>query len=107
MVIELNRNNYESEVLKYKGVVLVDFWGPRCPVCLGLMPVVEQIEKENAGKLKVAKVNSSENLMLCVQLKVMGFPAFIIYRDGIENMRLTGQDITSGQIKAAVKKIFS
>ena len=55
MALELNRDNYDSEVLKSEKPVLVDFWGPQCRPCLALMPSVEQIEKEYEGKIKVTK----------------------------------------------------
>ncbi|OGO38225.1 MAG: thiol reductase thioredoxin, partial [Chloroflexi bacterium RBG_16_57_8] len=71
MSIELNRDNYEAETLQSKGTVMVDFWGPQCKPCLALMPSVEQIEKDFAGRLKVGKVNATQNRMLCARLRVM------------------------------------
>jgi thioredoxin 1 len=106
LAVELNRDNYEIEILQHKGVALVDFWGPQCRPCLALMPAVEQIEKDNAGKLKVGKVNSSENRMLCVKQRVMTLPTFILYKNGLESTRLTGQDLTADKIKTAVANMF-
>jgi len=54
LALDLNRDNYETEVLQSVGPVMVDFWGPQCRPCLALMPVVERLEKEYAGKIKVA-----------------------------------------------------
>ena len=56
---------------------MVDFWGPQCRPCLALMPAVEHLEKEYAGKIKVAKVNAAENRMLCAKLRVIGLPAYL------------------------------
>ena len=105
MTIELNRDNYEAEVNQSDKPVLVDFWGPRCKPCLALMPSVEALEKEYEGKLKVAKLNAEGNRMLCARLRVMGLPTFLLYKDGEEVKRLSGEDITKAQIKEAIEAI--
>ena len=82
MPIVLNRDNFESEVIGSIQPVLVDFWGPQCRPCLALMPVVDQLEKNYLGKLKVGKVNAAENRMLCAKLRVLGLPVFLFYKNG-------------------------
>lgn len=98
MAIELSRDNFESEVLQSKEPVLVDFWGPQCKPCMVLMPVVEGLEREYKGRLKVAKVNAVENRMLCAKLRVMSLPTFLIYKDGVEIDRLLGEHITKNDL---------
>ena len=105
MALDLSRDNYESEVLKSKEPVLVDFWGPQCRPCLALMPAVERLEKDYAGRLKVTKVNAAENRMLCAKLRVLGLPTYILYKDGNEVNRLTGDNITEGDIRNAIEVI--
>jgi len=46
MPIEVNGENYESEVIESDKTVLVDFWGPQCGPCLALMPQVESLDKK-------------------------------------------------------------
>ena len=94
MVIEVNRDNFESEVLESQEIVLLDFWGPLCKPCLALMPTVDQLEQEYAGKIKIGKVNAVENRMLCAKLRVMGLPTFLVYKNKTEIQRLTGEQIT-------------
>jgi thioredoxin 1 len=106
MAIELNRDNFETEAQKAQGTVLVDFWGPLCKPCLALMPGVEQIEKDFAGRLKVGKVNATQNRMLCARLRVMSLPTFIVYKDGVEQSRLTGEELKASEIRAAVEKVL-
>jgi thioredoxin 1 len=103
LAIDLNRDNYEVEVLGSKEPVLVDFWGPQCKPCLALMPSVEKLEKEYAGRLKVTKVNAAENRMLCAKLRVMGLPSFLLYKDGVEMKRLSGEHITENDLIEAIK----
>jgi len=103
LAVELNRDNYEVEVLEAKEPVMVDFWGPQCRPCLALMPTVEQLEKEYADRLKVAKVNATENRMLCAKLRVLGLPAYLFYKGGIEINRLVGEQISEGDLVEAIK----
>jgi len=100
--IELNRDNFETEVLQSREPVLVDFWGPQCRPCLALMPVVEELEQGYAGRLKVAKVNAVQNRMLCAKLRVMSLPTFLIYKNGVEINRLIGEQITKDALIEAV-----
>lgn len=104
MTVELNRDNYEAETLQSQGVVLVDFWGPQCKPCLALMPAIEQMERDYDGKLRLGRVNATQNRMLCARLRVMSLPTFIVYRDGTENTRLTGEELKATDVKAAVDK---
>ena len=106
MAVELNRDNYESETSSAKTPVMVDFWGPQCHPCLALMPVVEALEKDYAGRLKVAKVNAAQNRMLCAKLKVLGLPTYLFYKDGTEVNRLTGENITKSDLEEAIKAIL-
>lgn len=103
MAIDLNRDNYETEVLQVKETVMVDFWGPQCRPCLALMPAVDQLEEEYSGKIKVAKLNATENRMLCAKLRVMGLPTYLFYKDGVEINRLTGEQLTKNDLVEAIK----
>lgn len=106
MAVELNRDNYESETSSAKAPVMVDFWGPQCHPCLALMPVVEALEKDYAGRLKVAKVNAAQNRMLCAKLRVLGLPTFLLYKGGTEVKRLTGEDISGNDLIEAVEAVL-
>ena len=102
LTIELNRDNFEGEVLESKEPVMVDFWGPQCRPCLALMPTVERIEKDYASRLKVTKVNAGQNRMLCAKLRVMSLPTYLFYKDGVEINRLVGEHITENALIGAI-----
>jgi thioredoxin 1 len=105
MATDLNRDNFDEEVLKANEPVIIDFWGPRCRECLALMPTVERLEKEFSGKIKVTKVNAEQNRMLCAKLRVMGLPTFLLYEKGSEVKRLSGQLLTGKEIKEAIEAL--
>lgn len=107
MAVDLNRDNYESEVLQSQEPVMVDFWGPQCKPCLALMPAVDRLEEQYASKIKVAKVNAVENRMLCARLRVMGLPAYLFYKDGVETNRLTGEILTEKDLVAAIEETIT
>jgi thioredoxin 1 len=107
MALDVNRDNYDTEVLQSEMPVVVDFWGPQCKPCLALMPVVDRLEKEYAGKIKVVKLNAPENRMLCAKLKVMGLPTYLFYKEGVEVSRLVGDQIIEGDLIAGIETTVS
>lgn len=78
-----DRENFATEVLGSKGIVVVDWWGPRCAPCLALLPRLEELARKYAGRVRFGKVNAAENRRLAIEQRVMGLPAIVIYRDGV------------------------
>ena len=87
------------------GNVLVDFWGPNCAPCVALMPNVEQLAERFGPDLRLVKVNAPENRQVCRDLRVFGLPTYVLFRDGNEVDRLTG-DPTLEKIEAAVQTML-
>ena len=91
MVKEINDASFKAEVLQDLSMpVLVDFWAPWCGPCRMVSPVVEQMEKEFAGKLKTCKINTDENSQSAIEYNITGIPCLIIFKDGKEATRLVG-----------------
>jgi thioredoxin 1 len=88
------------------GVVLVDVWGPDCQPCLALAPHVEALA---AGRddLRVVKLEAPKARRICMDLKLMGLPAFLLYRKGEEVARLAGPDVTAGRLDAWLGEALS
>lgn len=108
MAIEVNKDNYETEVLQSNLPVMVDFWGPQCRPCLALMPAVENLEQKYDGKIKIAKLNAAAgNRMLCAKLRVLGLPTFLFYKNGVEMNRLTGEKLSVQEIEEAIQSIIA
>ena len=81
-MINLTSKNFEEEVLKSEKPVLVDFWATWCGPCQMIVPIVEEIAKENEDKLKVGKVNVDEATDLAVKFDVASIPTLILFRNG-------------------------
>jgi thioredoxin 1 len=98
-VVEVNKDNFEDEIVKSQLPAVVDLWGPKCGPCLALMPKVEELASGYDGKLKFGKLNVAENRRLCATLRVMGVPTFLFYKGGEIKSRLSGDDVTIESIR--------
>jgi thioredoxin 1 len=89
-VTELSESNFDAEVLQSTDAVLVDFWAPWCGPCRLIGPIVEQLAGENAGKIKVAKVNVDDNQNLAGSYGVTSIPTLILFHRGEVADRFVG-----------------
>jgi len=103
-MLELDKDNFDENVLAHKGILLVDFWSESCETCMQMMPRIEALEKELAGKADFAKVNLQGNRRLAIREKVLGLPAVVIYKDG-QRVSAFAKEFTPAQVKAAVEEI--
>lgn len=103
-MLELNKENFEQEVLNADKPVLVDYWGPTCEPCKALMPHVHALEEKYGDKVKFCSLDITKARRLAIKQKVMGLPAIIIYKDGVEVERVSESGATATSVEEMVKK---
>ena len=80
--ITLTKENFEKEVLNEKGTVLVDFFATWCGPCKMLSPVIHQVAEENAGVVKVGKVDVDDQMELANQYGIVSIPTLLLFENG-------------------------
>ena len=80
--LHLDEKNFETEVVKSRLPVLVDFWAEWCGPCKMITPIIDQLSVELQGKMKMAKVNVDEVPELAGKFNVMSIPTLLIFKNG-------------------------
>ena len=87
--------NFESEVLKAQGPVVVDFWAEWCGPCRMIAPALEEIAGSLNGKVKIVKLNVDENPQTASKYGIMSIPTLMLFKNG---------ELASRQVGAAPKQ---
>ena len=76
--------SFQAEVIEASKTqpVMVDFWADWCRPCHMLTPTVEEVARENAGKLKVVKLNIDDNMGVPAKFNIRGIPTLLVFKGG-------------------------
>ena len=89
-VLELTDQSFQQEVVQSGQPALVDFWAVWCGPCRMVAPIVEELAKQYAGKIKICKMNVDDHIQTATQFRVMNIPTLIFFKDGQEEDRVIG-----------------
>jgi thioredoxin 1 len=101
--LQVSDADFEQEILKSDMPALVDFWAAWCGPCRAIAPVVEELARDYAGKIKVAKMNVDENAKTPGKYGIRAIPTLIIFKGGQVVEQITGA-VSRSIIENALKK---
>jgi thioredoxin 1 len=101
---DLDKTNFEEEVLKAQGYVFVDFYGDGCVPCQALMPKVHEFADTYGGKMKFTSLNTTKARRLAIGQKVLGLPVMAVYKGGEKIDEVVKDEATPESIEAMIQK---
>ena len=103
-VQQVNDSSFEADVLKSDLPVLIDFWAPWCGPCKQISPVVDELAKEYAGRLKIVKMNVDDNPQTPSKYGVRGIPNLILFKGGQVRDQIVGA-VPKAQLVKAINQV--
>jgi thioredoxin 1 len=97
MALEFTDANFKTEVLESNQLSVIDFWAEWCGPCRALTPVIDELSKDYAGKVKVGKVNVDNNPNLSINYGITSIPAILFIKNG---------EVVDKQIGAVPKSVL-
>jgi thioredoxin 1 len=89
-ILTLSDATFDESIGGAETAVVVDFWAEWCGPCKMIAPVLEDIAKDNAGKIQIAKLNIDDNPNIARRFDVMSIPTLLVFADGEVKKRLVG-----------------
>jgi len=95
-----------QELIQSDTPVLLDFWATWCAPCVAMMPVLDELQAELGDQVRIVKLDVDQNLELAVQLKVLGVPTFMLYKNGQQLWQEAGV-LTKETLRKAIENAGS
>lgn len=103
--VEVTDQTFQREVLSFSGSVVLDCWAPWCGPCKMVAPILDQLAKEYAGRIKFAKLNTDENQQTAGQFSIQSIPTLLFFKGGKLVNRQVGA-LPKGEIERQLSSIL-
>jgi thioredoxin 1 len=90
MIKEINEDNFLAEISLSNIPVLIDFWAPWCGPCNMLYPIIEELDVEYNGKVKIVKVNTENNISISSKFQITSIPCLILLKNNSIVIKIIG-----------------
>ncbi len=105
MIIDVNKSNFQEEVISTDKLVLVDLYATWCTPCKALAPVLEELADKYADKIKVVKVNVDEEESIAAKFGIASIPTVIFFKNGQTSASFVGLRSAS-EIEKMIEKLL-
>jgi len=102
-VVEVTDHNFDEQVIKGTGLILVDFWAEWCGPCRMITPNLEELAVECEGQITIAKLNVDENRQASARFGIRSIPTILFFKDGAQVEQVIGA-MPKAAIKAKVQQ---
>lgn len=102
-VVQITDDNFDEQVIKKKGLILVDFWAEWCGPCRMIAPILDELAEEYEGQVTIAKLNVDENRQSSTRFNIRSIPTLLFFKDGAQVEQIIGASSKSA-IKAKVQQ---
>ena len=103
--VEVTDQTFQGEVLSFPGSVVLDCWAPWCGPCRMVAPILDQLAKEYAGRIKFAKLNTDENQKTAGQFSIQSIPTLLFFKGGNLVNRQVGA-LPKGEIEKQLRSVL-
>ena len=102
-ILHVTDHDFEDQVIKGKGLILVDFWAEWCGPCRMVAPVLEDLAVEYEGQVTITKLNVDENRQTAAQFGIQSIPTILFFKDGSPTDQVIGA-LPKAAIKAKIEQ---
>lgn len=102
-VVQITDGTFEEQVIKGKGLILVDFWAEWCGPCRMVAPILDELAGEYEGQATIAKLNVDENREAAARFGIRSIPTILFFKDGTQVDQIIGA-LSKAALKAKVQQ---
>ena len=102
-VVQITDHDFDEQVIKGKGLILVDFWAEWCGPCRMVAPILDELAVEYEGQVTIAKLNVDENREAASRFGIRSIPTILFFKDGAQVEQVIGA-LPKSALKAKVQQ---